>query len=331
MTEMRRRVPFPLALSLLLAACSGGGGGGGGGVSLPLNGPVVPFTAFSAIAPDTVVGFESPEIDDGLGGFLPSSVNYQAARDDITGVDGNGTLTDEVAGLNLYVDALTDPEQARLTVDLPVDPDLVTDFTAAPAAAGIDDDFVQFTNPGAVAPFADRLTLYLPDDPAAELEYMTFGAWALGMESPTANLGGAAFGRLTTDVEMAGVPVLNATYDGGLLGTFVEPGGDVSYYEADSQLGVDFFNGLVTIASTNTRDIDTGVPLGGLDIFNNGDAVINGNAFTGGSFGIVADGLNPTGEFGGAFYGPNAEEAGAWFEIDRPGIGRYFGSLGGKR
>lgn len=325
---MYRRAPLPLAVSLLLAACSGGGGGGGGGggVSVPLNGPSTPFTSFSAITANSLVEFASPEVDDGGGGFEPMAINYNATYDPTLETIGTaGTTTTDPASTLLYVNGAGEAAEARLTVGLPVDDDLVTDFTTAPELGGDTDDFLVFSN-DVGGETADQLWFHAPDDDTRALEYTSFGMWALGLDSIEANVGSAIWGASTAELDM---PIVGtATYEGQLLGTWIDNAGTMGQYEADSELAADFVAGSVALSSTNTRNLETGAAQGGLDIFNNGNAIIDGNSFTGGSFGIVADGLS-FGEFNGSFYGPNAEEAGATFAVDFVN-GRYFGSLGGQ-
>ncbi len=319
---MHRSLPLPLALSLLLAACSGGGGGGGGGgISAPLNGPATPFTSFTDIDPETLVQFDSP-----VEGIEPQTVNYRAARDEITGeVSQLGNVTNDPSTLLVYFDGAIDPVQARLSTEVTGGDDILIDFTGAPTTEGIAGSFQQFAIGGGIDPITDRVLVHL-DGPGA-LEYMTFGMWALGFDTAQVDIGAAHWGSRAVAVPDALAP--NADYNGELLGTWINNLGEVSYYEADATLTARFADGFVDIASTNTRNLETGVPLGGLDIFNNTPATINGNTFTGGTFGVVADGLS-FGDWNGAFYGPNAEEAGASFAVDFAN-GRYFGSLGGAR
>jgi hypothetical protein len=325
---MHRSLPLPFALSLLLAACSGGGGGGGGGVSVPLNGPVTPFTSFGAITNNSLVEFASPEIDDGLGGFEMTAVNvratYDPALETVTSIDA--TTTEPVSAL-VYVDNAGEAAQARLTIGIPLDDDLVTDFTTAPVGGGDTDDFLVFANEVGGGVIADMLAFHAPDDDARALEFASFGMWALGLDTAEVNMGAATWGAQTPVLDMPGVG--GAVYEGHLLGTWIDNAGNFSYYEADSELAANFLIGTVALSSINTRNLETGVGVGGLDIFNNGSATINGNTFTGGTFGIIADGLS-VGEFNGAFYGPNVAEAGAAFDINFVN-GRYFGAVGGKQ
>lgn len=326
---MYRRAPLPLAVSLLLAACSGGGGGGGGGggVSVPLNGTTTPFTSFSAITANSLVEFASPEVDDGGGGLEPMAINYNATYDPtLETIDTAGTTTTDPVSTLVYINGAGEAAQARLTVGLPVDDDLVTDFTTAPVLGGDTDDFLVFSNDVGGGVIGDVLAFHAPDDATRALEYTSFGMWALGLDGVEANVGSAIWGSSTPEADMPIVGV--ATYEGSLLGTWIDLAGNMSQYEADSQLAASFGAGTVALSSTNTRNLETGVPLGGLDIFNNGNATITGNAFTGGSFGVVADGLS-FGEFNGSFNGPNAEEAGATFAVDFSN-GSYFGSVGGQ-
>ena len=315
-----------LILPLALAACSSGGGGGSssGGQSGP-----GPFVSFSAIGANSVVQAQS-------GG---QSVNYRAA---VAGgnVSRDGDIIQQTATLRFETGNLVDPndpssaeiEARRLTVNVPgVDP-LVRDFTALPEGVGAGDAAGRF---GAYESEDENHRLYLNQDD--DLDYMTYGIWELGLGQASIDIGGAAWGALTPTAGENPMPISgSATYEGDLIGYNVRAT-TTDIYVARSILEASFTGGggTVTFSSTETRNLATGNMNSVFDIEET-SGTISGNTFSGTGLSLNVAGASFDGDFGGAFFGPDAAEAGGWFELRNTGGGeflndRYFGAFGGAK
>ncbi len=316
---------LPLTMPLVLAACLGGGGGSGGSSSgqsgpLTLNSTPTDFTSFSDITANSLVEADAA-----------SSVNYSA---DIVGgeVERDGDLSNDGSTLrSLYSDSATVPEAVRLTVNPPADETVVRDFEDPATALGTgasEDRFAALEiNDGGVT---DRLSLNVGED----LNYLSFGLWELDIGQASIDVGGAAWGAVTPTVGTGAMPTVGtATYEGDLIGYNVLAADTITYV-ADSTLVADFGAGpgTVTFSSSNTVNLATGVANPDFDITPT-TGTISGNGFSGDDPQIAAPGGIFVGSFGGNFYGPDAAEAGGWFELSNPGTGndRYFGSFGGER
>ena len=324
-----KTVLVPLTMPLLLAACFGSSSSSG---SSWRN-----FTSFENINPNQRVQFQS-------GG---GSVNYAGtAAAPGASVDRAGTYSNEGARLRVRYgpDTSEEPEvvefeidSLELTVNLP-DGSVARTFdgenVAAVAGAPRFQEARIFALDEEGEPTEDVTDrLYAADIDAQGLEYMTFGLWELGLDGTERNIGGAAFGRTTLAFNNGALPVDTVTYNGDLIGYNVVAEGSFVYV-ADSELVANFATSAVNFTSENTRTLG-GADRSGFDITANG--TISGDTFSGTDLTL---GGNLAGvfeaEFGGAFFGPNAAEAGGWFEVTNtdPGANlndRYFGSFGGAR
>ena len=322
---------LPLTMPLVLAACLGGGGGSGGsssGQSGPLtlgSTPTADFTSFSDIEANSLVEATAP-----------TSVNYAA---DVVGgnVDRGGVLSDEGSSLRILTGDAINPDDLdaglefdglRLTVNLPGDATIVRDFFDEPTDVG---DYGRFQNLDDADEVTDRLYLNEGED----LEYMVFGVWEIGLGEATIDMGGAAWGALTpTAGDNPMPPAGTASYAGELIG-YNFTGGATTVYIADSTLAANFGADTVSLTASNTRSLIGAAPSPGLDIVAS-PGTISGNGFTGAAINLQAQVDNPlldfAGSYGGAFYGPDAAEAGGWFEVRNvDNNDRYFGSFGGER
>ena len=336
-----KTVLVPLTMPLVLAACLGGGGGSGG--SGWRN-----FTSFENINPNQRVQFQS-------GG---GSVNYAGtAAAPGASVDRAGTYSKEGARLRVRFGDLPEPLEGE-----DPDPDAIPDIRSLELRVNLPDGTVTRTFDGeSIADVggglaADRfIVLEIESEPVGEvpavvtdrlyvvdfeelgLEYMTFGLWELGLDGTSRNIGGAAFGALTPVSGTNSMPAIGtATYTGELIGYQVQATSTVVHV-ADSTLVADFAAPTVTFSSSGTRRLVDGVDASNLNIAPS-PADITGNTFRG-NVSLAGTDCCP-GEFGGAFFGPEAAEAGGWFEVTNinPAEGfednlndRYFGSFGGKR
>jgi hypothetical protein len=314
---------LPLTMPLLLAACLGGGGGGGGGGSsggqsgpLTLDSTPTTFTSTADITTNSLVQATTTE-----------SVNY---RGDIVGGDleVTGDLSFEGSVLRqLFTTSTTEPEATRLTVNLPASQTVVRDFEDPAAAVGTGASASRYVayeiDDGGVT---DRLQLNVGEG----LTYLNFGLWELDLDQTTVDIGGAAWGATTPLSGTGAMPIAGtATYEGDLIGYNVLAA-STDTYVADSTLAADFGAGTVTFSSANTVNLATGAAAAAFNIAAS-TGTITGNSFSGVDPQLVG---NPPGtfdgSFGGNFYGPDAAEAGGWFEIRNTGNSdRYFGSFGG--
>lgn len=318
---------LPLTMPLVLAACLGGGGGNGSssGQSDPLTLDSTPsqFTAFSDIEANSLVEATAA-----------TSVNYAA---DVVGgnVDRDGDLSFEGAALRILSGDPIDPDDPdaglefdglRLTVDLPADATLVRDFMDEPTEVGAYGRF-------AIENEAEDETDVLHLNEGEDLDYMTFGVWEIGLGEETIDMGGAAWGALTPTAGDNPMPATGeASYAGELIG-YNFTGGATTVYIADSNLAADFDADTVSLTASNTRALIGGAGAPGLDIVAS-PGTISGNGFTGTAINLQAQVDDPLldfdGQYGGAFYGPDAAEAGGWFEVSNTDNNdRYFGSFGG--
>lgn len=322
---------LPLTMPMLLAACLGGGGSGGSSSGqsgpLTLNSTPTDFTSFEAITANSLVEASAP-----------TSVNYAA---DVVG--GNVDRLGELSFLGSALRILTgdeippevegdDPEfefgGLRLTVNLPGDTTIARDFTEEPTEVG---GYGRLQIVGESEAVTDRLYLNEGED----LDYMAFGVWEIGLGEETIDMGGAAWGALTPTAGDNAMPAGGvASYSGELIGYNFQ-GGATTVYIADSTLGANFDADTVSLTASNTRALIGGAGAAGLDIVAS-PGTISGNGFSGNAINLQAavdnPGLDFSGSYGGAFYGPDAAEAGGWFEVRNDGNNdRYFGSFGGAR
>lgn len=318
---------LPLTMPLVLAACLGGGGGSGGSSSgqsgpLTLDSTPTQFTSFSDITANSLVEASAP-----------TSVNYRA--DVIAGdVQRDGDLSFEGSSLRILSGAEIPPEVEgddpelefgglRLTVNLPDDATIVRDFTAEPTEVG---GYGRF----AIEDDAEAETDVLHLNEGEDLEYMTFGLWEIGLGEETIDVGGAAWGALTPTAGDNSMPAGGtASYSGELIGYNVLAA-TTTVLIADTTLAANFDADTVSLSSTNTRALIGGAPSAGLNITAS-PGTISGNGFSGNALNLEAAG-DFEGSYGGAFYGPDAAEAGGWFEVRNTfNDDRYFGSFGGAR
>ena len=333
-----KTVLVPLTMPLLLAACFGSSSSSG---SSWRN-----FTSFENINPNQRIQFQS-------GG---GSVNYAGTAAAPGGLVGrDGVYSNEGARLRVRYgpDTSDEPDfvefgidSAELTVNLPDGAQVVRTFdgdNVVPVVGAAFDEARIFALDDDGEPIPGDVTdrLYAADVDAQGLEYMTYGLWELGLDGTERNIGGAAFGALTRVSGTDSMPTLGtARYDGELIGYNVIDD-RTRIYVADSRLDADFDLRTVEFRSTGTQLL-VGVDSEDPTRFNilPTEGTITGNTFSGSGLTIAA--LPPTtddppvptggGSFGGAFFGPEAAEAGGWFEMRNLGNSdRYFGSFGGQR
>ncbi len=339
---------LPLTMPLLLAACFGSGGSSSSsGQSGPLTLDSTPtaFTSFEDITANSLVQLDSPDIEHG-GEAAPMSLNKAMELNNSNVPHAGGQVTGEVVTTNepSFIRILSgdlddedDPEleAVRLSVGLPAADSIVVDFDIDDARDIDDTDYIAFELVDSNENVTDRLVVHAADDDADELDYLSFGVWQLDLLKSAGHFGGAAWGRVTEVDAMPDDTAPTAIYTGGLLGQHVsEADGSTTLYEAVSTVTANFGASTVTLSSSGTRNLETGVAFSALDLQMQAgqSAPLTGNYFVSADNALrIAGTDNVDGQFGGAFYGPDAEEVGGWFDITNIGNGaRYFGSFGGK-
>ena len=160
------------------------------------------------------------------------------------------------------------------------------------------------------------------DDGDSTFAHQTFGAWISGLTFGQGSVGAGSFGTRTGGDR---VPVgTTATYTGASSG-FAEVDGEVGLSIATVRLVTDFET--VVFLTDNTRIVDvvslaeSSAPQLNLS----GVLSIDGASFSGP---VASAGSAGTAE--GAFFGPNAEEAGGLFWTEGPNV-RYMGAFGASR
>lgn len=308
---------LPLTMPLVLAACLGNGGGGGGSGS---SSSLPSFTSFPALEPNAVVVASTG-----------SSVNYAA---DVDGgfVDREGDITVQSSSLRIQTGDQVEQfspefEALRLTVNVPEGRAFVRDFVE-------ETDSINFIRRFDIVDEEEQVTdrLHVVAD-IGPPSYTAYGIWEVGIGGESVDMGGAAWGALTPTVGDGSMPTGGTVgYRGFLLGHNVRDDGTTAYV-ARSELVANFDDDTVTFSSNFTAEL--GNPTNsnpGLDIVG-GEGEISGNGFSGMTIDLRAavddNSLSFDGSFGGNFFGPEAVDAGGWFEVtNTDNNDRYFGSFG---
>ena len=327
-----KTILVPLTMPLVLAACLGGGGGSGGSNERVL------FESGAALDYAAAVGDDTGNIDTGTP--VISKVDAEAVfrfgknRKTIRSV--NLTVKDEDDELfQRDFDGKTGVEVGAVEVAgrFFALENVALDLDGNPR---LDTDNEPIVNDRLYV--VDRRNDNFGANRDEQLEYMTFGLWEIGLADKNVNIGGAAFGDLSPVTDTGSMPDTGtATYRGDLIGYNILTSGATTVYVADSFLEANFAapSPSVTFSSSGTRNLATGVEDPGFNLVETTGA-INGNTFSGSGL-TIADlagqaGNEDSGSFGGAFFGPEAAEAGGWFEMRNLGNSdRYFGSFGGQR
>lgn len=150
------------------------------------------------------------------------------------------------------------------------------------------------------------------------LSYMDYGVWANEQSDGTVAVG---FGVGGLETRPENIPTTGtATYDGGVIGIAVNDGGAYSVL-GDVSMTADFATGEVNGTFTNMFAVSTSAPVATAwnDITFNANIAAGTNEFSG-TTAVTGGNVNPggldagaTGDIGGKFFGPGAEEVGgAW-------------------
>jgi hypothetical protein len=287
--------------ALALAGCGGGGDG---------DSPLA-FTSFDDLQPNSVVQLQA-------GNARQGSVQFDAEGENTIAL---GPFQEVDATANFELDDDTEVVGLRLAAGgRTIAFDVRRDDTVGGELEG-DPRFV------AIERETDTLfqVVVLSDPEAFGFNYLMFGEWA-SVRAPTPEilLGWGAFGART---QVAGMPTADtATYTGAAIGAAFAADGEVLDLGADVELNADFAAATLGFATTGTRDLETGAPIGDLDM--GGTLSIDGAGF-GGTASTTSGWSGPV---DGSFYGPAAEEAGGVFDmLGSVGFERYTGSFGTKQ
>ena len=274
-----------------LAACGGGGGNGGGAVR---------FVSFSQLA--------------GAGGGSPF----------------NGTI--EMQGQAVSAVIMANPGTARTTYRLgtPVSESAAVRIRVENGTLVSFDLRGQRLNEN--FPTADIMANIM-DPTAAGYEYQTFGWWSAEPGTTSRSWSAASFGRRT---EAANLPNSQATYAAQSVGMLVDHGSTFSTTSTINISTADYAN--VTVSSTNTMrteilpDGTTRPATGDSRLDFTGTGTVTGSGFEANISDThrVPSGDVRTGKAVGWFYGPDAEEVGGTFHLERFGSS-HIGAFGGKK
>jgi hypothetical protein len=277
----------------MLAACGGGGGGGGNTIR------EVPFTSFSAAAPNETV-------------VMP-------------GVSLIANATATTFDINLPDDANS---AMRLTYDGGRNLAGINISTPSSSVAFGANDVVCSTGAcGALSPDLSAIAVVInPLDPLFNWNYQTFGVW-LKDTSPTSFQAGAISAGAVSPV--SALPLSTGTFTGHAGGWWIDSVGTLHTTDADMTVVADF-GAQSIVFSTSTTIVDASVVNNELNLTGN-LSYGSGNQFSG-PVSTLGKPSNPlSGTATGRFYGPNAEEIGGVYGLGASNGERMIGGFGGKR
>lgn len=250
---------------------------------------------------------------------------------------------------------------ATLTIDIPEDPDADEEvrFTIKDPGMGVQDVVLEEV-PGAPqlqATLPDgrivRVTLDMTDQNSAsvdgELFWTAYGAW--NVSNPTGTVQTASYFVTGDETPDGNLPTSGtATFDGFVIGNVTLPDGQslkVASLKGDASMTADFAAGTITGAAPNITATPLGTVVPGSPPTPGPDQAWNGLTFSGtmtsgingfsGTTGVSSAPGNSysllntaSGFFAGLFYGPNANELGAVWNL-ADGVGAASGVLVGKQ
>lgn len=327
------------AIALVVSGCGGGGGGGGGGGSRTL--PIGSTTLEQRFDTYLETGRTTPPTQ--LVSFRDVMRRVTSVTP-INGADavyqsGSGTSASPGAGLETKVTTDTNSLTIELGADVTLQSDSADTTSATTPVRGQQDYTAYYlSESGTTEPRAVEAVAYTSRT-ATNADYATFGYWVFDQDDvwdDTNTVLGvfAHSGGVQTPAAIIREGTGTATYQGDAVGfsTFVTPS------ETDQQL----FNGELELTATlgssasiqgtisNIEYSDIGssdsfglVTLGSASIDNS-----PGGFFTGDATITTLLGLNPTGKWGGRFYGADAEVVLGTFGAGQSASGFSFDILG---
>jgi hypothetical protein len=296
-----------LALSAVVtAALTACGGGGGGGNTIR----EVPFTSFSAVAPNETV--------------VMSGIS-QTASGTMT-VGAGGDISIDTANLG-PVDSGN--STARLTYNGFGDLSGMS-FSTPQSSASYGAGQIDCT--GGLVCTAENATsaAVAVDATAFGWNYQSYGVWFKEASSTTFQIGAMSAGAVTPG---SAVPTTGmATFTGLSSGFYVDTAGLPSFTSANMTANVNFGTRNIGFSTTNTMagNLNTqstssmsGLNLNGTLTYGAGSSQFSGP--------VISQDLSLTGSANGRFYGPNAEEIGGVFGLSGSGQSRMIGAFGGRQ
>ena len=293
-------------LVLLVAGC---GGGGGGGSSIP----EVPFSAFSAVKPNTTV-------------VMNSGISTTAT--------GSYTTIGNTTTVSLAGPAIEDPSAAN-TQKLTYDSNRALSGMSFSTPNG-NASFNRSSGPfvcsvGVCQGISGIGTGVVIDGASSPLgwNYQTFGVWERPLSATTLQAGAITAGATTP---ASAVPTSgSATFTGISSAFYVDATGTPFFAAAQMSATATWNTGSIAFSTSNTNTVNlntsaqafsqTQLDLTGTLIYNS-----SANRFTG----PVSTSVMNNGTATGRFYGPAAEEIGGVFSVSGAG-GSMLGGFGGKR
>lgn len=280
-----------IAFSLILSACAGGGGGSSSsGVS--------PFTAWSAVAPNTATPLSGSST---TGASTSSSASY--------GASGNVTFD---SSRNFTAISLTSGSGSTASF---------SSIAGDTISQGMGNGTVFAVNKQGVGAVITN-----PYD--AAFEYQTFGAWGAFAGGPQpSNANAVSLGSATP---VTGMPATGTgNFAGYASGLFYQ--GSAGYFTtANMSAAVDFAARTIALNTSNT--VVTGsvngalVPASSLNMTGYGTYATGTSKFAG----TLSTANGMIGTMTGQFYGPNANEIGGTYYATGS-QGYTVGGFGGKR
>jgi hypothetical protein len=282
---------FLIVFSLILSACAGGGGGGtSSGVS--------PFTAWSAVAPNTATPLSGSST---TGSSSSSSSSYSAS--------GNVTFD---SSRNFTAISLTSGSGATASF---------SSTSGDTISQGMGNGTVFAVNKQGIGAIVTN-----PYD--ATFEYQTFGAWGAYAGGPQpSNANAVSLGSITP---VTGMPATGMVNFAGFASGLYYQGTGGYFTTANMSAGVDFAARTVALTTSNT--FVTGsvngalVPASSLNMTGYGTYATGTSRFAG----TLSTANGMIGTMTGQFYGPNANEIGGTYYATGS-QGYTVGGFGGKR
>jgi heat shock protein HslJ len=286
---------FSMIVLSALAAC-GGGGGGGGSVIQPAPAHVeVPFTSFSAIAPNqTVIMPGLSQTGSGTG----SAFNLDP-------VDANNSTAKLSFG--------SDGKLSGISLSAP----------RSGVSFGASEIFCRTSGgcgAGDAATFAALMSA-----PELGWNYQSFGVWMKDATLPSFQAGAISAGAVSP---ASALPLSTGVFTGHAGGFYFDGNGNQSTTDAQMRAVANFQNRTIDFSTSGTL-LNSTAPTPGLDLAGTLNYAPGGiNQFSGD---VKTQNNELTGKATGRFYGPSAQEIGGTYGLGSTDGKRMLGGFGGKR
>lgn len=300
--KMLKAIPVASVLSVVMLTGCGGGGGTKAVVK------TVPFSAFSAITPNTRVQAQAEAVE-------TAYTSSTSAPYPVTGATDLG---------------LDSSAQSSFTYDAGGNLTAVTIQTANGSVTWRSSVDTWAYDSGVLQVIsADESQYGLVIEPAAlGWDYQTFGSWLTGLGDGLGRSGAISLGSRTPD---AAIPTTgNATFLGMFSGTYIDATGTGFLVVGNSSLIADFNARTLNFSTFNNATISL---VDGNDAVNPALDVAGTLSYAPGinRFSGTVNTTTMTGSAQGYFYGPSAQEVGGTFMLNGAGVERYQGAFGAGR